>query len=160
MAVMLLAGCTGLETPQFPLNALAPEERGLRVYELTDPGLSPPKPLSTERRLLDQFTYTQHGDEDWEGAATVDFIVDEKGLPREVRLVYASEPDYGAVAVRTVAQWRYSPGTMDGQPVRVHVQAPLLNGASSSYSSAFHDAGAPGSPPPEEPQTRSVVPQR
>lgn len=147
VAALLLAGCSGLESVQGPLNSFAPGEHAVRVYELTDPGLKPPRPLSTDRKMLDGFVYDHHDGEDWEGAATVDFIVDEAGVPRQVQLVYASEADYGAVAAREVARWRYAPGTMAGQPVRVHVQAPLINGSSSSYSDMFLEGGPPMGPP-------------
>lgn len=158
LAALLLAGCSSPGSLPGPLNAFAPGDHPVRVYELTDPGLQPPKPLSTDRRLLDGFTYDHHDGEDWEGMATVDFIVDETGVPREVRLAYASEPDYGAVAVRAVSRWRYAPGTIAGQPVRVHVQAPLVNGSSSSYSDMFLE-GHPPMPPGSGPASGTVVPQ-
>ena len=158
LAALLLAGCTGVGPPRYPLNALAPGDNGIRVYELTDEGLTPPKPLSTDRKALDGFMDSYHSYEDWEGAATVDFIVDETGVPRQVQLVYASEADYGDVAARTVATWRYAPGTVKGLPVRVHVQAPLFNGYTSSYSDMFMEGGPPMGPP-RAPASGTVSPK-
>ena len=158
LAGWLLVGCSGVGPVTGPLNSFAPGDQSVRIYELTDPTLKPPRPLSTDRRLIDGFVYDHHDGEDWEGAATVDFIVDETGVPRQVQLVYASEPDYGAVAARAVARWRYAPGTVAGQAVRVHVQAPLINGSSSSYSDMFLESGPPMAPPREQ-QSRAVVPQ-
>jgi TonB family protein len=143
---LLLTGCTGLGPPDRPLNPLAPDDRGIPVVEVTDPSLTQPIPLATDQKRLDRFTSDNHLGEDWQGFATVDFIIDEKGVPRGVQTIYASEPDFGAAAAATVAHWRFTPGSVQGRLVRVHLQAPLTSGNTPGYSSPYQDAGAPGSP--------------
>jgi TonB family protein len=60
-----------------------------------------------------------------QGAAVVDFIVDEAGAAREVHAVQATNSEFAAAAVNSVAQWRFKPGEKNGQPVRTHMQVPI-----------------------------------
>ena len=146
LAAWLLAGCTGVGPQNYPLNPLAPGDHSIPVVEVTDPSLTQPIPLSTDQRRLERFTSDHHLGEDWQGFATVDFIIDEKGVPRSVQTVYASEPDYGAAAAATVARWSFTPGSVPGRLVRVHLQVPLTSGSVPGYSSPYQAGGLPGAP--------------
>ncbi len=146
LAVWLLAGCTGVGPQDGPLNPLAPGDAGIPVVEVTDPALTQPIPLQTDQKRLERFTSDNHLGEDWQGFATVDFIIDEKGVPRSVQIVSATEPDFGAAAAATVAHWRFTPGSIKGSVVRVHLQAPLSSGSVPGYSSPYQAGGLPGTP--------------
>jgi len=146
LAAFLLAGCSGVGPADTPLNPLAPGDNGIPVVEVTDPALTQPIPLSTDQRRLERFTSDNHLGEDWQGFATVDFIIDEKGVPRSVQTVSATEPDFGAAAAATVAHWRFTPGSVKGSLVRVHLQAPLSSGSVPGYSSPYDAGGLPGAP--------------
>jgi hypothetical protein len=153
-----MTGCSGLGPQNYPLNPLAPGDRAIPVLEVADPTLTQPIPLSTDQKRLERFTSNNHLGEDWQGFATVDFIIDEKGVPRGVQTIYASEPDFGAVAAETVAHWRFTPGSVKGRVVRVHLQAPLTSGYTPGYNSPYDAGGLPGAPAGST--SHSMAPQR
>lgn len=51
------------------------------------------------------------------GGAIVRVVVGQDGRVREVALVRASHPDFGASAVEAVRQWRFGPAQKEGAPV-------------------------------------------
>ena len=61
-----------------------------------------------------------------EGVVRVSFIVDEKGRTSEFKILEARPPGYfEKSALNAVKKWRFNPGTVDGQPVKVRVDLPL-----------------------------------
>lgn len=64
---------------------------------------------------------------DLEGAAVVEFVVDTTGRPvySSIRAVSASEPAFGAAAVRAVAFSRFVPARKNGQAVRQRMTLPF-----------------------------------
>jgi len=62
----------------------------------------------------------------WMGEATVGFVVDERGIPRDVHLIKSTERKCGARAMDAVRQWRFSPGRLNGQVVRVALEVPIV----------------------------------
>jgi TonB family protein len=54
-----------------------------------------------------------------EGTVVVDAVISATGVVEEVRVVKSAHPLLDAAAVDAVGRWRYSPATLNGQPVRV-----------------------------------------
>ncbi len=65
-------------------------------------------------------------DRNWMGEATIGFVVDETGIPRDVHLVEATEVECVAPAIAAVRQWKFFPGRVDNQPVRVALEVPIV----------------------------------
>jgi TonB family protein len=53
--------------------------------------------------------------------ATVDFIIDEQGRVRDPRVVRFGSPSDVEPMIEAIRTWRYTPGKMNGRPVRVAV---------------------------------------
>jgi len=54
-----------------------------------------------------------------EGSVTLRLVVDRSGAPRDIEVVKPLEPGLDANAITAVSQWRFDPGTKDGQAVDV-----------------------------------------
>jgi hypothetical protein len=72
----------------------------------------------------------------WKASATVDFIVDEHGIPRQVFFPTATDPLYGEAAAISVSRWRYVPGMKKGKPMRVHLQVNLTGSSATASAPA------------------------
>ena len=59
------------------------------------------------------------------GSALVEFIVDEHGNVTKPRVVRASDPAFGQVALDCIMKWRFSPGMKNGRAVSVRMQQPF-----------------------------------
>ena len=53
------------------------------------------------------------------GEALVGFVVDETGQQQDVHVITATHPAYGEESVRTIQQWRFSPGRANGRPANI-----------------------------------------
>jgi TonB family protein len=60
------------------------------------------------------------------GEVTIEFDVETDGSVSHPEVVKSSHPDFEAPAVEAVLQWKFKPGLKDGQPVKVHMQVPML----------------------------------
>jgi len=56
---------------------------------------------------------------------TVDFVVDEKGATRHLRIVAATDARFARAAAAAVSQWTFAPGRSNGRVVRTHLQVPV-----------------------------------
>lgn len=56
------------------------------------------------------------------GEVMVSFILDEEGVPQEVRAVRASRDELVEVSEQAVRQWRFKPALRNGVPVRLRMQ--------------------------------------
>jgi TonB family protein len=107
--------------PNYALNVIGPNEPGVPVYELSELNaapvpierIAPRYPLSLRRAGQS-------------GSATVDFLVDEHGVTRNVYCISGTDGLFGISAVRCVAQWRFRPGIKNGLRVRTHMQVPIV----------------------------------
>jgi len=61
-----------------------------------------------------------------EGSVTVRFIVNEQGSVEKATIIEAQPPDtFEEAVLRCVSGWRFQPGTVDGQPVRVWAETTI-----------------------------------
>ena len=54
-----------------------------------------------------------------EGSVTLKVVVDRNGVPRDIEVVKPLDSGLDANAITAVSQWRFEPGTKDGQAVDV-----------------------------------------
>ena len=59
------------------------------------------------------------------GEAVVEFLIDTEGKVRLPRIVSATHPSFGYMAVQTVANWRYEPPKAQGKPVVTRARVPF-----------------------------------
>ena len=59
------------------------------------------------------------------GSATISFIVDRDGTPKEIKVVASTGADFAQACVAAVAQWRFKPGSIKGVPVRTRVEVAI-----------------------------------
>ena len=71
-----------------------------------------------KRRYPSGYEYGQK-----DGTAVFRFVIMPSGKvdPSTIEVLEATAPDFAAAGVRTVAESRFSPGKLDGKPVRVRV---------------------------------------
>jgi TonB family protein len=55
----------------------------------------------------------------WQGTVLIEIVVDEHGLPKEMKVTRALGLGLDQKALEAVAKWRFKPGTKDGKPVPV-----------------------------------------
>ena len=65
-------------------------------------------------------------EEQIEGRVVVELVVTKEGLPEDVRVIDAEPPDiFEDVALDAVRQFRFAPGTRNGEPVDVRMSFPI-----------------------------------
>jgi TonB family protein len=52
-----------------------------------------------------------------EGTVRIDLVIDEKGIPADLKLVRSLDKGLDAKALEAVKRWRFKPGLKDGNPV-------------------------------------------
>ncbi len=62
------------------------------------------------------------------GNATLDFDVDERGYPTNIRALATSDNTWGSEAIAFVRDWRFTPGMKDGMPISVPCSIDLMWG--------------------------------
>jgi TonB family protein len=55
----------------------------------------------------------------WQGAVTLQIVVDEMGVPKEIRVTKSLGLGLDQKAIEAVRKWRFRPGTKDGKAVPV-----------------------------------------
>jgi protein TonB len=60
------------------------------------------------------------------GEVVIGFVVDTKGNTREVQVLKANDPRFGAAAAESISQWRFVPGRKAGQLVNVRMSVPIV----------------------------------
>jgi len=110
----------GLNSPRGPVSFHLsgwPED----VYELGEPGLTMPKLISERKPVYTREAMAAR----IQGVVALSVVVGRKGTVRDVRVLKGLEPGLDAEAVKAVKEWRFEPGTKDGQPVSVRLQLEL-----------------------------------
>jgi len=59
------------------------------------------------------------------GEAEVECLVGEDGHPSELRVVTATEPEFGEAALTALRQWTFKPGLRNGKPAAWRVRIPF-----------------------------------
>lgn len=59
------------------------------------------------------------------GSATVEFIVDATGTPRNLKIINTSNPAFGRSAMAAVTKWKFRPGVVDGKPASTRLTVPF-----------------------------------
>ena len=78
-------------------------------------GVSPPSVLSkVEPEYSEEARKAK-----WQGTVVLQLVVDEKGLPRDMKVTRSLGLGLDAKAMEAVAKWRFKPGMKDGKPVPV-----------------------------------------
>jgi ankyrin repeat protein/outer membrane biosynthesis protein TonB len=96
-----------------------PEE--LRVFEIEQTQIRP-----IPKRQVAPIYPGQLKRQKIEGRAIIVFIVDENGDVVAPKAEWASREEFIAPAIKSISQWKFSPGYVGGKPVRVRVRAPLV----------------------------------
>ena len=124
---MLTAGCvspsftrTPLD-PSFVLNPFAPGDRATPIWDLSQVDSVPMAHVQVRPRYPLELRRAGIS-----GNALVDFVVDERGRPRDVHAISATDGKFAESAVRSVAQWQFAPGLKGGQVVRTRMQVPIM----------------------------------
>lgn len=58
--------------------------------------------------------------------AEVEFLVDATGRPEHVRVLTASNEEFGLSAREAVTEWRFKPAKANGTPVAMKVMLPIV----------------------------------
>jgi TonB family protein len=61
-----------------------------------------------------------------EGSAVVEFIINSEGYVCLPRIVSATKPEIGYLAMKTILRWKFTPPTVNGQPVFIRRQMPFV----------------------------------
>jgi protein TonB len=59
------------------------------------------------------------------GEVMVAFVVDESGRVLNARVVSSTDPVFEEPTLRAIEQWRFTPGTVHGRPVRFRMSVPV-----------------------------------
>jgi protein TonB len=96
------------------VSALVPLRAFQDPYKVGD-GVTAPKPTSR----VDP-SYTEDAKRaKIEGSVTLKIVVDRNGVPRDIEVVKPLDAGLDQNAITAVSQWRFEPGTKDGQAVDV-----------------------------------------
>jgi TonB family protein len=88
------------------INALIANDMATTV----GPGVTPPRLVSAE---------APRGS----GRVLLDFVLQEDGTPRVVRVLRSSNPSTDDLVARSLERWRFTPARRDGRPVKVRMTA-------------------------------------
>jgi protein TonB len=55
----------------------------------------------------------------WQGAVLLQLVVDENGVPRDIKVIHSLGLGLDQKAIEAVRKWRFKPGQKDGKPVPV-----------------------------------------
>jgi TonB family protein len=80
-------------------------------YELSEPGISPPRRLSPPPTS-----------EPRDGGIQLSVIVGADGAVRSAEVLRSFAPDSNTTVLNAVRQWRFEPGRKDGRPVAVRIE--------------------------------------
>ena len=81
---------------------------------------TPPRPVKMTRPRYPQDAFVKK----IEGTVSIRFTIDEKGKPRDLKVV-ESIPGLDEAALATVREWRFTPAMKDGKPVSTTAMAPV-----------------------------------
>jgi len=59
------------------------------------------------------------------GTAVISFTVGRDGIPTDLKIEQASNPQFGKTCLAAAAKWRFRPGVVHGKPARCKVSIPF-----------------------------------
>lgn len=109
-----------------PAAAQDPAETG-RVYMLTEV-TAPPRPANVAelRAALEAAYPAELRAAGREGTVMVSMVVSPDGATREVNVIESTEPGFDSATVAALRQLRFTPAAVDGRPVAVRLELPIL----------------------------------
>jgi TonB family protein len=96
------------------LNELIANDMATRV----GPGVTPPRAVHTVA-----VPYAPPRTRLASGTVVLDVVLQEDGTPKIVRILRSVDPNLDDSAIRAFEQWRFSPATKNGRPVKVRMNA-------------------------------------
>jgi TonB family protein len=110
-----------------PAGAQQTPPDSARVYELTEVDVIPRPRNAKEFAQALQQGYPPHlRQAGVSGLVQVAFVVGPDGEPRDVRVILTPDPSFDAPSVRAVSLLRFRPGQLQGRPVAVRVEQPII----------------------------------
>lgn len=104
-----------------PAVAPAIDESGVPIYDLKQVQRPPRAQVRMPPRYPRALREARiHGE------VLVDFVISIDGVVREAEGIRATREEFIAPAVEAVRRWRFLPAEVDGQPVRCHMQVPIV----------------------------------
>jgi len=91
----------------------APKPDPLRIYSIGDKDVTPPVILRQDMPSLTQIVKLQASDR-----GVVEIVIDQAGRVEAVTVRQSVHPRYDAQLLSAAQNWRYSPATWNGQPVK------------------------------------------
>ncbi|HEX4568250.1 MAG TPA: TonB family protein [Vicinamibacterales bacterium] len=91
----------------------APKPDLLRIYSIADKDVTPPVILRQDMPSLTQIVKLQASDK-----GIVEIVIDQAGRVEAVTVRQSVHPRYDAQLLSAAQNWRYSPATWNGQPVK------------------------------------------
>jgi TonB family protein len=104
--------------PISSLPKLRPEDLGLEIHRVVDPGIIAPKQLYAPEPEFSEKARI----EAQQGKVGIDLVVGTDGLPRDLQIACSSAPDLNDNAIAEVRKWKFAPATKDGTPVPVEIR--------------------------------------
>ncbi len=104
----------------FPLHAQNDATKGpAAVYHVGDDGVTPPRALYTPQPEYDDAARRAK----LSGKVLLSMIVTKDGDTRDVKIVKSLSPGLDKNSIEAVSHWKFKPGTKDGKPVAVQLEA-------------------------------------
>ena len=85
-------------------------------------GMTPPKVIHAVDPKYPGDGVLQSGD----NICVVEVVVDEKGMPQDVRLIKSPDPKLDTNTVKAVQKYRFQPATYQGKPVPVRIKITVI----------------------------------
>jgi protein TonB len=108
--MFVVIGLVYAQPPQNPAPAAATPD----VYKMGN-GVTPPRVLQkVEAQYPDEAR-----DAKIEGSVLLSVVIRPDGLAHDINVITAPDSGLAAKAVEAVGQWKFQPGTKDGEPVAI-----------------------------------------
>ena len=72
----------------------------------------------------------------YRGRVLLEFVVDEKGVPRDPKVISSNHPDFEQAAVAALLKWRFEPGKKAGKAIAARVRQTLIFEIAGDWPSA------------------------
>lgn len=117
-SMLRVASVTGVRISR---PAPAPDPAFLDVVEACGQGVRAPRIISERRPAYSREAMRERV----QGVVELDAIVDTSGAVSHVRVTRPLHPALDQQAIQALRQWKFAPGTRDGQPVRTLVSVEM-----------------------------------